>query len=221
MAALYPPNASPPLPSPTSPENRSRGILLNPSSSSSPHPRPNLISTISSPGFFNRDSETSPIESIITPILRDLPDGSTSRMSVEFPISAVERPKIRFAPLPDARRPRSLSTGRNMNWKAELSQNGQRTRQLEIRGYDRSDGYDETALDDMEMVDEDHESGRGRKWSKTIGTYSGWTGTKKLLKAASGEREESLGYSSGAPLKKSISTGGFIGRQVNSRFTRS
>ena len=42
-----------------------------------------------------------------------------------------------------------------------------------------------------------------------------WKGTKKLLGYSMGKEKEELGYSEGAPLKKSISTGGLIGSYVN------
>lgn len=80
--------------------------------------------------------------------------------------------------------------------------------------------------------DEYHTDGevekRGRRWSKSMGMGSmgmgsmsmgmgsmsmggivpGWKETKKLLTGKSGADE---GYEDGAPLKKSSSTGGFVG----------
>ncbi|WVF70651.1 hypothetical protein IAT40_005444 [Kwoniella sp. CBS 6097] len=138
--------------------------------------------------------------------------------------------KIRFAPLPDPRRPRSLSTGRNIAWTAQVGEDGEERRALAIKDHNA----DEYAIDDEEDDEEegeedgegDGEDGvgghkRGRSWSKTMG--SSWKGTKKLLsgknpvssskeKEKEKEKEEDLSaYGAGAPLKKSVSTGGFIG----------
>ncbi len=107
-----------------------------------------------------------------------------------------------------------------MVWKASLQPNGDRTRAIAIRV--NSPEYDD---DDGELEDGDEEEGeegngkRGRMWSKsmskTMGMSGSWKGTKKLLgysTASSKEKErEDAGYSEGAPLKKSVSTGGFIG----------
>lgn len=81
--------------------------------------------------------------------------------------------------------------------------------------YDDDEDNDE-AIDD----DDDDEGGggserdkRGRSWSKTMS----WKGTKSLLttgKLPKGSEKEEDGYSSGIPLKKSVSTGGMIGRYV-------
>ena len=65
------------------------------------------------------------------------------------------------------------------------------------------DGFD--GVDGVDGVDEDGK--RGRRWSKSMSMGSWSKGTKKLL----GMKTEGEAYSEGAPLKKSISTGGFIG----------
>jgi hypothetical protein len=85
------------------------------------------------------------------------------------------------------------------------------TRRIEIRGvaapgnmaYDDEDGM---AVEDEEDDDEGGEEKRGRSWSKTMS----WKGTKSLLTTGKLPKEGET-YSSGAPLKKSVSTGGFIG----------
>lgn len=73
-------------------------------------------------------------------------------------------------------------------------------------------GYDDEAIydDDDEYATDGEVDKRGRRWSKSMGMGSmnlGWKETKKLLTGKSGDE----GYDDGAPLKKSISTGGFIG----------
>ncbi|CAD6581544.1 MAG: hypothetical protein TREMPRED_003022, partial [Tremellales sp. Tagirdzhanova-0007] len=91
-------------------------------------------------------------------------------------------PRIRFAPLPNAHRPRSLSTGRNVVWKASLEPNGQRTRAIAIRGNDEGTDYkdEDVALDDEE--DDEGAEGDGRLGRVLGKTMSGsWRGTKKLL----------------------------------------
>ncbi|WVQ85359.1 hypothetical protein IAT38_007524 [Cryptococcus sp. DSM 104549] len=125
--------------------------------------------------------------------------------------------KIRFAPLPDPRRPRSLSTGRNIALgESVLDENGEETRGLVLRGM----GENDEAVDDEYDEEDDGEDGgeggegagkRGRSWSKTMG--SSWKGTKKLLSGKNPvkEKEKEGAYDQGAPLQKSVSTGGFIG----------
>jgi hypothetical protein len=112
--------------------------------------------------------------------------------------------RIRFAPLPDPIRPRSLSTG-DPTWSGE--QEHQTVLVKDVKGYDN-------ALESEDDDDEDYQK-RGRRWSKSMGMGSvdwgsGWKGTKKILTMGLiGDEEE--GYADGAPLKKSVSTGGFIG----------
>ena len=105
-----------------------------------------------------------------------------------------------------------------MIWKPTEGPAGETTRSLEIRGVEPSVGFqdddedvsDDEAIGDDEFgeVDEDeYGEKRGRRWSKTVGSWG--KGTKKLFGVK--EREGGAGYAEGAPLKKSVSTGGFIG----------
>ena len=103
-------------------------------------------------------------------------------------------------------------------WKHE-GPSGETTRTVEIRGVEHQMEYDEMddppsgedGEDDFARRrsegdgDEDDDEKRGRRWSKTVGSWG--KGTKKLF----GLKEAEDGYSEGAPLKKSVSTGGFIG----------
>lgn len=79
----------------------------------------------------------------------------------------------------------------------------------------------EYETDEEAIADEEDEGGpgshkeRGRSWSKTMGQTMSWKGTKRLLttgKLPTKSESDTEGYSSGAPLKKSISTGGMTGR---------
>ncbi|WWC68419.1 uncharacterized protein I206_102346 [Kwoniella pini CBS 10737] len=160
-----------------------------------------------------------------------------------FNLSQIQSPtnkalKIRFAPLPDPRRPRSLSTGRNIAWTNQVGENGEETRKLSIKDHNVDEGdsyavddeeFDETeqarkiygGVEDEEGEEDDEEDENrkgGRRWSKTMGLGSSWKGTKKLLTGKNPmsstkdkEKDDVLGYGQGAPLKKSVSTGGFIG----------
>lgn len=114
--------------------------------------------------------------------------------------------KIRFAPLPNPRRQRSMSTGRNIAITATMQSDGTRTLQRHAR-MDKdeaayfsnpdsgpSTGYlDEQAVDDEDLEDEedDGDDGEGKKRSswKTMGmgswksgSFSSGSYTKKLLK---------------------------------------
>ena len=102
-----------------------------------------------------------------------------------------------------------------------MEANGQRTRAIAIRGNERTD-YDDDDADEVAVNDEDDGEGEeDGKLGRVLGkTMSGsWKGTKKLLGySTSASREKEMekvdadqGYSEGAPLKKSVSTGGFIG----------
>lgn len=120
-------------------------------------------------------------------------------------VSGSASQRIRFAPLPDPIRPRSLSTGGETTWTED--QEHQTVLVKDVKGYDN-------ALE-SEDDDDDEDHKRGRRWSKSMGMGSvdwgsGWKGTKKILTMGLiGDEEE--GYSEGAPLKKSVSTGGFVG----------
>ena len=87
---------------------------------------------------------------------------------------------------------------------------------MEIRGVAPDMEYDEEEDDASEGEDDfgkrksgddgdEYDDKRGRRWSRTMGSWG--KGTKKLL----GLKDGGEGYSEGAPLKKSVSTGGFIG----------
>ncbi|KAL7423701.1 hypothetical protein Q5752_001283 [Cryptotrichosporon argae] len=127
------------------------------------------------------------------------------------------RPKIRFAPLPDPRRPRSLSTGRNLGFRASLEPGGARQVAWELRGVDGT-GYgseeavddgssDEGGADEAGDGDDEGEGGRrGLRWVMGV-PVPGWKGTRKLLGGKTKEAE----YELGGPLKKSVSTGGLMG----------
>ena len=91
-----------------------------------------------------------------------------------------------------------------------MEPNGERTRTIQIRGVEPSEKYDDDPTSDYDVDGTDAEGDdehRGRSWSKTLVAGS-WKGTKKLLVGGSNKEEP---YMSGAPLKKSVSTGGFIG----------
>ena len=130
-----------------------------------------------------------------------VPDQSASLLNGGLS-SASQR--IRFAPLPDPIRPRSLSTG-DPAWSAD--QEHQTVLVKDVKGYDN-------ALESEDDDDDDYQK-RGRKWSKSMGMGSvdwgsSWKGTKKILTMGLIADEEPE-YADGAPLKKSVSTGGFIG----------
>jgi hypothetical protein len=79
----------------------------------------------------------------------------------------------------------------------------------DVKGYDN-------ALESEDDDDDDEGHKRGRRWSKSMGMGSvdwgsSWKGTKKILTMGLiGDGDEEV-YADGAPLKKSVSTGGFIG----------
>ncbi|WVQ97019.1 hypothetical protein IAU59_004129 [Kwoniella sp. CBS 9459] len=167
---------------------------------------------------------TSDSDSPITPSFSQTLESAFPPASPNLSITNGKSLKIRFAPLPDPRRPRSLSTGRNIAWTAQVGEDGEERRALAIKDHNA----DEYAIEDEEDDEEDDEDGiegedgpgghkRGRSWSKTMG--SSWKGTKKLLsgknpvstKEKEKEKDDQSGYGAGAPLKKSVSTGGFIG----------
>lgn len=115
--------------------------------------------------------------------------------------------KIRFAPLPNPRRQRSMSTGRNIAVKATMEPDGTRTLQRSAKRDKEDEGFyqdqgsgtssrylDEHAVDDEEDDDEDEDDdeggdGRGKRSSwKTMGmgnwksgSFSSGSYTKKLL----------------------------------------
>lgn len=123
-------------------------------------------------------------------------------------------PRIRFAPLPDSTRPRSASTGEDQEW----TDNGDGQQHQTVVVTDVK-GYDSNALEsDDDDDDDERREKRGRRWSKSMSMGmgnvdwgSGWKGTKKILTMGLIGDDEDEGYSNGAPLKKSISTGGLIG----------
>lgn len=79
------------------------------------------------------------------------------------------------------------------------------------KGYDDEDALADTDAGDVSEYEEDGE--KKRRWSKTMtmgmGTVPGWRGTKKLLGMKEDKKEDV--YTEGAPLKKSVSTGGLMG----------
>lgn len=222
----------PPNPSFSSPESAPRGgILLNARRESdasaklpsSPAFHATTVGT-SSPGP-RRASE--PPDSPRTPISPIEPVSPQVGAQSHVPLASPSgQPRIRFAPLPDPRRPRSLSTGRNVELKPTEGPDGETTRTIEIRGVAPSVEYDDddAVLDDVdgEEGEEGWSDSRGRRWSKsmtmgmTVGSMNsvpGWRGTKKLLGLKEDKKDKEEAYLEGAPLKKSVSTtGGFIGR---------
>lgn len=78
-------------------------------------------------------------------------------------------------------------------------------------------GYDNALESEDDDDDDEAREKRGRRWSKSMSMGMGsvdwgssWKGTKKILTMGLiGDEEEN--YADGAPLKKSVSTGGFIG----------
>ncbi|KAI5454734.1 hypothetical protein NCC49_003620 [Naganishia albida] len=110
--------------------------------------------------------------------------------------------KIRFAPLPNPRRQRSMSTGRNIAITATMQSDGTRTLQRHAR-MDKDEasyfsnpenapesGYgDEQAVDDEEYEENEDEDGEKKRSWKTMGmgswksgSFSSGSYTKKLLK---------------------------------------
>jgi hypothetical protein len=124
------------------------------------------------------------------------------------PVSA----RIRFAPLPDPR-PRSLSTGENIGWTTELDGDGNEVRQMQVRNIPQAAvSYDtDDAISDGDDDDENRRM-RGRSWSK--GMESSWKISKKILTVGMWDDKDDKDktYDGGMPLKKSVSTGGMIGR---------
>lgn len=90
-----------------------------------------------------------------------------------------------------------------------MEPNGQLIRSLSLKGVPATQYDDDEAVDDEEEDDEEEEDGKRGKWTKSMS--GSWRGTKKLLGYSAKEKEESTAYNDGAPLKKSVSTGGFIG----------
>ncbi|ORX35411.1 hypothetical protein BD324DRAFT_96762 [Kockovaella imperatae] len=203
------------------------GILLNSRRlSDSPKVRPVDLafttigsSSLSSRNMTSFESDNNP-QTPETPVV-DLPSGAnhlspvgSSPMLSPSESGHSHSARIRFAPLPDPRRPRSLSTGRNIAWVAGEGPTGETTRTVELRGVKPDQGYNEEYVDDESEDDflrrrsegeSDDEEKRGRRWSRTMGSWG--KGTKKLF----GLKDAEDAYSDGAPLKKSVSTGGFIG----------
>lgn len=99
-------------------------------------------------------------------------------------------------------------------WESEFDDEGNRSSRFRIRRDENDAPVDDEAVDDEED-DDDEKRDRGRNWSKTMSVYSGWYGTKKLLAAAGAiEKEKEVkasSYDGGGALKKSVSTGGFVG----------
>lgn len=112
-----------------------------------------------------------------------------------------QSPRIRFAPLPDPHRPRSLSTGHNVGHRVSEGPNGEREYTLELRNMTmEDDALDDNAIDehanmysDTDDDGDDHDDydwerdGRRRSWAvsmgsmSTMGMGSAWSGTKKLV----------------------------------------
>lgn len=126
-------------------------------------------------------------------------------------------PRIRFAPLPDSTRPRSTSAGNESTWNPDAGGGGEdgHHQQTVVVNYDNA-----VESEDDDDDDETREK-RGRRWSKSMSMGMGsvdwgssWKGTKKVLTLGLIGDEDEEGYSNGAPLKKSVSTGGMMGAYV-------
>ncbi|WWC88112.1 uncharacterized protein L201_003016 [Kwoniella dendrophila CBS 6074] len=205
------------------------GILINVHRAS--EPTLSIDSTLSPIGGTRRPSDPSG-----SPITEEspLPSPSTSTSHNQNLVNN-KGLKIRFAPLPDPRRPRSLSTGRNIAWTNEVDENGLESRHYTIKDHNTDDyAVDDQVFDDDDDENEGEKDGEGedddedgkrgsRRWSKSMGLGSSWKASKKLLtgknpmsssskdKDKDKDKDDILGYGQGAPLKKSVSTGGFIG----------
>lgn len=128
----------------------------------------------------------------------------------------VHSPRIRFAPLPEPR-PRSLSTGRNIDWLPGEGPEGERIYSVGLQNMD----YDDTFYTTDENDDSESDSDASIDWGKwmTLGMANGW-GKKKSRKGRPSsftsnhsDKDDSEAHdgSWGQPLKKSVSTGGLIG----------
>lgn len=200
---------SPPLAVGSLPRNG--GILLNKSDDGLGIRRP---SEPTSPTFLFPDPSGGPTSPAVEKGLSlVIPEHSPSLQSGPSKDGSASQ-RIRFAPLPDPTRPRSLSTGQDPHWTGGDEQGSHQTVVVtDVRGYDNALESEDEDEDDEER----HK--RGRRWSKSMSKGigmggvdwgSGWKGTKKILTMGLiGDEEE--GYANGAPLKKSVSTGGFIG----------
>lgn len=136
--------------------------------------------------------------------------------------------KIRFAPLPNPRRQRSLSTGRNIAITATMESDGTRTLQRHARmdpdhgsffaePSNSATGYpDEEAVDDDEFEEDDdgddnEDKGKRSSW-KTMGmgnwksgSFSSHGYTKKLLKPLLSQTNAGSGNQSDTGLERSVS----------------
>jgi len=121
-------------------------------------------------------------------------------------------PRIRFAPLPDPHRPRSLSTGRNVGLRGSDGPNGEREYHVELQH------MSDHAIDDDD--DDDNEGsetsdGRRRSWVPSMGM--GQMGSKMTMGMNMGSMGSWMGMGGskkskkedeiGAPLRKSVSSG--------------
>ncbi|WWD05483.1 hypothetical protein V865_003560 [Kwoniella europaea PYCC6329] len=200
------------------------GILINVHRASEP-----TLSIDSSLGSYNTHARRPSDPSSIISEKEEIAS-SYSHSPIPSPISGIHTPnvnakslKIRFAPLPDPRRPRSLSTGRNIAWTNQVDENGDEKRQLSIKDHTTPDDDECAVQDDSDEEEqggeEDEGDGKsGRRWSKSMGLSSSWKVSKKLLTGKNpikdkekDKEDSSMSYPQGAPLKKSVSTGGFIG----------
>lgn len=96
-----------------------------------------------------------------------------------------------------------------------MDEDGNETRHMEVRNIPQpAVSYDtDEAISDGEDEDGDRRM-RGRSWSK--GMESSWKISKKILTVGmwDDKDEKKETYDGGMPLKKSVSTGGMIGRYV-------
>lgn len=204
---------------------RGGGILLNKSSDDAARSR--RISEPASPGpLASPSGSPSPTHEKSAPLLSPLDVGAAQQLSASASGSGTgggsaggTTPRIRFAPLPDPTRPRSSSAGTDPAWAGAGDAGGgdgdgrhQTVVVTDVKGYDN-------ALESEDDDDDDEaREKRSRRWSKSmtmgmgsVDWGSGWKGTKKILTMGLMGDDEEEGYSNGAPLKKSVSTGGFIG----------
>lgn len=135
--------------------------------------------------------------------------------------------KIRFAPLPNPRRQRSLSTGRNIAITATLESDGTRTLQRHARmdpdqenyfsepgntaGYEDEEAVDDVDFDEDDGDDDNDDKGKRSSW-KTMGmgnwksgSFSSSHYTRKLLKPLLSPTNVNSGNHSDTGLERSTS----------------
>lgn len=130
----------------------------------------------------------------------------------------VHSPRIRFAPLPEPR-PRSLSTGRNVDFTPGEGPEGERIYSVGLQNMEYDDTFYTTDENDESDDESDDDSDASIDWGKwmTLGMYRDKKKSRKGRPSSftsnhsdRDDHDSHDGYQ-GQPLKKSVSTGGFIG----------